>query len=495
MKKTLVIGSGFASLSTACYLAKAGFEVQVFEKNSSIGGRARLLEIEGFRFDMGPSWYWMPDVFNRFFADFGKRTSDYYDLVRLGPAYRVFFNRQNHIDIPGNITDTFTLFEQIEKGSALKLKRFLKEAEYNYKVGVENLVYRPGVSPTELVTPQTISKFTRFFTNIRRDIRKHFKNEQLISILEFPVLFLGAKPQNTPSFYSFMNYADLVLGTWYPKGGMHQIVLAMEKLAKSLGVTFHTNSAVDELVVENNKISGMKIGGEFISGDIVVSGADYQHTETLLPETFRNYNKQYWNKKTFAPSALVYFLGIDKKLSHLQHHNLFFDADFDQHAQAIYDRPSWPETPLFYASFPSITDPTVAPEGKETGFLLLPLAPDLNDEETVRERYFQEMVQRIEQHTKQAISSHIRFKQSYCVSDFKNDYNAYKGNAYGMANTLTQTSFLRPKINSKKLRNLYYTGQLTVPGPGVPPALISGKIAAEQVTEQHTNIRSHETVI
>jgi phytoene desaturase len=495
MKKTHLIGSGFSSLSSACYLAKAGFEVHVYEKNNEIGGRARTLEKDGFRFDMGPSWYWMPDVFDRFFADFGKKTSDYYELIRLSPAYRVFHKNEMFIDIPDNVDDILRLFEKIEKGSAKQLLRFLNDAAYNYKTGVENLVYRPGVSPLELITPQTVFNINRFFTSIRQEVRKRFKNEQLVRILEFPVLFLGAKPENTPSFYSFMNYADFVLGTWYPKGGMHQVVLAMEKLGRELGVHFHTNSPVDELLVNGHTIHALRSNNTTIPVSHVISGADYQHTETLLPEHLRSYSKKYWNSRTFAPSALLFYIGIDKRLNHLQHHNLFFDADFDRHAEAIYNTPSWPEQPLFYASFPSMTDETVAPDGKECGFLLLPIAPDLHDNEAVREQYFQLMIKRIEEQSHQSIAPHIIFKQSYCVSDFKSDYNAFKGNAYGMANTLRQTSFLRPKIKSKKLSNLYFTGQLTVPGPGVPPALISGKIAAEQLIKQLDKIALYETVI
>lgn len=494
MKRVNIIGSGFSSLSAACYLAKAGYEVNIFEKNDQIGGRARLLETNGFRFDMGPSWYWMPDVFDRFFNDFGKEVTDYYELIRLSPAYRVYFEGGSNIEIPDSIEAIFEIFEQEEPGSSRHLKAFLKEAEFNYNVAIKDLVYKPGNSPMELVTTETIANVTQFFTNISQRIRKRFKSEKLIKILEFPVLFLGAKPQNTPLFYSFMNYADFVLGTWYPKGGMHKVVEAMKQLAEELGVKFHTNSPVSVIVTQKNKAIGLSINGNLKTADIILSGADYHHTETLLPPYLRSYSEKYWNRKTFAPSALLFYVGIDRKLNDITHHMLFFDSDFDLHAKEIYDKPKWPDNPLFYASFTSVSDKTVAPKGKENGFFLIPLAPDLDDSPAMREKYFNMIIERLERHLGQSIKPHVLFKRSYCVNDFKADYNSYKGNAYGMANTLRQTAFLRPGIKSKKVNNLFFTGQLTVPGPGVPPALISGKIAAEQIIKSSEKISYHHEV-
>jgi phytoene desaturase len=333
-----------------------------------------------------------------------------------------------------------------------------------------------------LVTPQTVTNLNQFVTTIRQKVRKRFKNEKLIQILEFPVLFLGAKPQDTPAFYSFMNYADLMLGTWYPKGGMYKIVEAFKSLAESLGVKIYTDAPVDKIITKDGKAIGISVNGEPHYAEIILSGADYHHTETLLDEHQRVYSEKYWNKRTFAPSALLFYVGFDKKLKGLTHHNLFFDKSFDAHALEIYDNPKWPEDPLFYASFTSLTDPTVAPEGKENGFFLIPLAPDLTgDDDETREQYFDMIMDRMERHTGQTIREHIIFKRSFSVADFKKDYHSFKGNAYGMANTLRQTAFLRPSIKSKKVENLFFTGQLTVPGPGVPPALISGKIVSEQI--------------
>jgi len=478
-KKIIIIGSGFSSLSASCYLAKAGYDVTILEKNSSVGGRARLLTKDGFKFDIGPTWYWMPDVFEKFFDDFNKKPADFYDLEKLAPAYQVYFDLLDSLIISDKIEEIYQVFEREEKGSSVYLKKFLKAAKFNYEVAVNNLVYKPGNSITELVTFDTIANVNQFYKSISTEVRGHIKSEKLIQILEFPVLFLGAKPSNTPSFYSFMNYADFGLGTWHPKGGMYEVVKGFVTLAKELGVNIETNQNVEKIVVENGIVKGIQVNNQFLAADFVVSGADYHHSETLLDEKYRMYSEKYWNKRTFAPSALLFYVGLSKKLKNVSHHTLFFDSNFDKHAVEIYDTPQWPKDPLFYGSFPSITDDSFAPKGYEAATFLIPIAPGITDIPEIREEYFQKIIDRLEKLTDQNIKDFIIFKESYCVNDFVNDYNSYKGNAYGLANTLMQTAFLRPKIQSKKVKNLFFTGQLTVPGPGVPPAIISGKIVSE----------------
>jgi len=485
MRKDIkIIGSGFSALAASCYLAKLGNKVTIFEKNSTIGGRARQLKRDGFTFDIGPTWYWMPDVFERFFNDFGKKPSDYYELIKLSPAYQVYFGVNEFVTIADNLPEIITTFESIEKGSGEKLKSFMKEAQSNYDIAIKDLVYRPGVSALELITVETAMKVNQFFGNISKDIRRRFNNKKLVQILEFPVLFLGAKPSDTPSFYSFMNFADFGLGTWHPKNGMYSVVLAMEQLAIELGVKINVNSNIEKIEVTNGKATALVVNGERIAADIILSGADYHHSETLLDEKHRAYSEKYWEKKTFAPSSLLFYVGFDKKIKNVEHHSLFFDVDFDVHAQDIYDNPKWPKEPLFYASFPSKTDSNSAPDGKEAAIFLIPLAPGLNDTNELREAYFEKILTRLEKLTEQSLKNNIIFKESFCVNDFVKDYNSYKGNAYGMANTLLQTAFLRPKLKSKKVKSLYFTGQLTVPGPGVPPALISGKLVADLI-EKH----------
>jgi phytoene desaturase len=486
MIKIVIIGSGFSSLSAACYLAKYGYDVSLFEKNSTVGGRARQLKKEGFTFDIGPSWYWMPDVFEKFFNDFSKSTKDFYELDKLSPAYKIFFS-DDVITIGDTMDKICEEFERIEAGSSKPLRKFIAKAQDNYDIAINKIVLKPGLSPLELVTKDTIMRVDQFFKTISSEVRKNFKNPKLISTLEFPVLFLGAKPSKTPSFYSFMNFADFGLGTWHPKGGMYEVIKAMRALAESLGVTFETNANVEKITVKDGKATGIIVNGNEITADYVLSGADYSHSETLLDKPYRQYSDAYWDKKIFAPSSLLFYVGFDKKLKNVEHHNLFFDTDFEAHAEDIYDHPKWPDQPLFYVNFPSITDKSMAPDNCETGFFLIPIAPDLEDTEALRQKYFDLIIDRFEKKTLQDVKKNIIFKESFCVKDFKEQYNSYKGNAYGLANTLLQTAFLRPNLQSKKVKNLYFTGQLTVPGPGVPPALISGKLAADLIQKDHSN--------
>ncbi len=483
MKKDIyIIGSGFSALAASCYLSKEGYNVTVLEKNDTLGGRARQYKKDGFTFDLGPSWYWMPDVFERFFADFGKKPSDYYTLDKLNPGYEVYFGKNSSLEISENLEDIYKMFEKEEAGSAKHLKSFLDSAKSNYDTAIKDLVYKPGISPLELVTSKTVTRVTQFFSTITKQVRKNIKSQKLIKILEFPVLFLGAKPSDTPAFYNFMNYADFGLGTWHPRGGMYKVVEGMVDLAKSLGVQFTVNANVEKINTDaSNNVTGLVVNGKEIRTNLVLSGADYHHTETLLKDNLKQYSEKYWSKKTFAPSSLLFYIGFDKKIENVSHHTLFFDTDFELHAEEIYDNPQWPSDPLFYANFTSLTDKTSAPEGKEAGFFLIPLAPGIEDTEALREEYFHKILDRFEELTNQEVKKYVLFSKSFCVNDFKQEYNSYKGNAYGMANTLLQTAFLRPKIKSSKVNNLYFTGQLTVPGPGVPPALISGKIASELI--------------
>ncbi len=483
-KSCIVIGSGFSSLSASCYLAKAGWNVTIFEKNESVGGRASQFIKDGFTFDMGPSWYWMPDIFDKFFADFNKQTSDYYQLDKLSPAYKIFFS-DDVITIGDSMDKICEEFERIEPGSSKALRKFIDKAQENYDIAINKVVLRPGLSPLELVTKETILKVDQFFKTISSQVRKSFKNPKLVSTLEFPVLFLGAKPSNTPSFYNFMNFADFGLGTWHPKGGMYEVIKAMKSLAIELGVTIHTNSPISKIIVDNGNATGVVCNEKTYKADKVLSGADYQHSESLLDKKYQQYSHDYWEKKVFAPSSLLFYIGFDKKLNNVEHHNLFFDTDFELHAKEIYDNPKWPTNPLFYANFPSITDASMAPEGCETGFFLVPIATALEDTQELRNQYFDIIMDRFQERTGENIRNNIIFKETFCVNDFVDRYNSYKGNAYGMANTLTQTAFLRPNLRSKKVTNLYFTGQLTVPGPGVPPALISGKLVSELIIKDN----------
>ena len=485
-KKVTIIGAGISSLSAASFLGKAGYDVTILEKNETIGGRGRQFKADGFVFDMGPSWYWMPEVFENFYQKFGYTTSDFYELKRLDPSYNVFWKDGTKTPIPASIDRLYDWFELQEKGSAPKLKKFLADAKYKYEVGMNDLVFQPSLKYTEFADMRILKGLFKLqlLSSFSKYIRKYFKNEKILSLLEFPILFLGAMPKDTPALYSLMNYADISLGTWYPMGGMYHFIAAFEKIAKENGVKILTNHEVTGIEKENGSVTHVSTIHGDIETDILISGADYQHTDDKILDTEANYSAEYWDKRTMAPSSLLFYLGINKKLEGLDHHNLFFDEDFEQHATEIYKNPSWPSAPLFYASVPSKTDSSVAPEGCENLFLLVPIAPDLKDDDATRERYFDLLMKRLEEKTGQSIKDHIIYKRSFCLNDFKKDYHAFKGNAYGLANTLKQTAVFKPSLKNKKLKNMFYTGQLTVPGPGVPPSIISGEVVAKQVMKE-----------
>jgi phytoene desaturase len=492
-KKVIVIGSGFAGLSAASFMAKAGWDVSVVEKHKTPGGRARQFQSDGFTFDMGPSWYWMPDVFERYFKQFGKNVSDYYRLQRLNPSYRVYY-KDGPVDVPADFQSLKELFDSIEPGSGKRLEKFLEEAAYKYNVGMKKLVFKPGRSLTEFIDPEIVKGLFRLdvFKSMRSHVSKYFRHPKLVELMEFPVLFLGALPEHTPALYSLMNYADIKGGTWYPEGGMYTIVNSMYELAKQLGVRFYFEEEVTEIVVEKNiarRITARTAGGALkeYEADVLIGGADYHHIETkLLPEKYQSYSAAYWDKRVMAPGCLLYYVGLNKRIDGIQHHSLFFDTSFALHGKEIYTTKEWPTEPLFYVCATSVTDKNVAPPGCENLFLLIPVAAGLeNDTTAIREKYFEMIMTRMEKHFGQPLKDSVIFKRSFAHSDFTSEYNAFKGNAYGLANTLMQTAILKPSCRSKKVKNLFYTGQLTVPGPGVPPSLVSGEVVAGEVVKAY----------
>lgn len=487
--KVAIIGSGFSGLSAACYLSSFGYQVDVFEKNNSFGGRARQFNTDcGFRFDMGPSWYWMPDVVESFFADFGFSTADFYDLKPLNPQFEIVFDGES-IDVPADMQQLRALFESIECGAGKQFDRFMEDAQEKYEIAMSDFIYTPSLSWMEFLTPRMLAASTRLnlLTSFRTYVRKYFKDPRLLALMEFPVIFLGASPRDIPAMYSLMSYGGYGLGTWYPQGGFKSVVDAMVYIAEQKGVNFHLDTTVENIQINDSRAISLNTSqGGIETFDYLVGSSDYKHTESLLPQDYRNYSEQYWSKKTLAPSCLIYYLGFDVKIPNLKHHTLFFEHDMDAHLSTVYDTKEWPESPLFYACCPSKTDAEVAPLGSENLFLLLPLAVGLEDPENIREQYLEMMLSRLEKHTGAiGLKQHLVYKRSYCVSDFQKDYNAFNGNAYGLANTLKQTAVLKPSIRNKKVKNIFYTGQLTVPGPGVPPSIISGKIVAREIQKQN----------
>ena len=488
-----MVGSGFSGLAAASVLASAGHHVTVYEKNSAAGGRARSFSERGYIFDMGPSWYWMPEIFERFFSLFGKSPSDYYTLVRLDPGFTIWFG-DTVMRVPASMEEIYAMFESEEPGGASKLKRFMEQAQEKYRIALSDFLYQPSFSAREFLSMRFFTSIFRLslFTSYHSHVRNFFSSPRLIRLMEFPVLFVGGSPHNIPGLYSLMNYAALAAGTWYPMGGFSAVVKAMERLGRDQGADFRFDQPVTSFRTSDGEVTAIETSRGVHACEGVICSADYAHTESLLGSRHRNYEENYWDSRVFSPSCLIFFIGVKKKLRGLDHHNLFFDEDLDQHVKQIYSEPSWPDKPLFYVCCPSKTDASVAPSGHENLFILMPVAPGLKDEESTRQKYFDYLVARLEAVTGQEIRSQIDFKRSYSLNDFAEDYNACRSNAYGLANTLRQTAFMRPSLRNNSLKNLFYAGQLTVPGPGVPPAIISGQIAAKALLQ---TLKKHESNI
>jgi phytoene desaturase len=483
-KKISIIGGGLSGLSAACYLAKSGHQVDIYEKNNSLGGRARQIQTpDGYVFDMGPSWYWMHDVIENFFADFGKKSDQFYKLIALDPQFEMVF-ADGTVKVPKDFGDLIKLFDSLEAGAGVRLNAFMEDAKIKYDVSMTNYIEKPCLSITEFFTLDIFKSVMKLnlFSDFRSFVRKYFRHPKLIALMEFPVIFLGAAPQSIPALYSMMNYGGLVLGTKYPLGGFFKIIEAMQSIAQELGVKIHCNCSVNKMIIYNDQIKSIQVNENQIITDLVVASADYHHIESLLPKDCANYSEEYWDSRSLSPSTLIFYLGLDRPLPGLLHHTLFFEPSLDQHLDELYKESKWPSNPLFYVCCPSKTDRIVMPNNHENLFLLMPIPAGVSDKPDLHEYYFELMLKRIENHTGISdLKSHIDFKKSFSISDFIRDYNAFKGNAYGLANTLKQTAILKPSIINKKIKNLYYTGHLTVPGPGVPPSIISGKIVAKQI--------------
>lgn len=463
-------------------------QVTVLERNDTVGGRARTWEHEGFTFDMGPSFYWMPDVFDRFFTRFGNSAKDHYELLRLAPSYSVIFGPDDRWDMPTGREAVAALFDREEPGAGKKLTAFLDEAAVKYRLGMQDIVYKPSLSWAEYVDPRVLIGLfrTSILSSLRSHVRKMFTSDRIRRVMEFPVLFLGATPQNTPALYSLMNHADIDLGTWYPMGGMGKMMDAMRRVAEDQGAVIRTSDAVKRIIVKDGKAIGVEAESGTYEADTVLATADYHHVEMdLLPPEHRSYSPKFWKDRTMAPSTLLFYIGLDTRIPDIQHHTLFFDEDLDRHGADIYTHQRWPDKPLFYVSCTSKTDPSVAPSGCENVVILIPIASGSVDDDATREHYFQIIADRMQRHLGVDIRQHIKVKRSYCVKDLETDYNAFRGNAYGLASTLRQTGPLRPRVKSRKVQDLYYAGQLSIPGPGLPPALISGQVAADLILKEH----------
>lgn len=481
--KVAIVGAGIGGLSLGALLGKEGHDVTVFEKNSDIGGRARVWKKDGFVFDMGPSWYLMPEIFEHYFGLFGKSAQDFYELVRLDPSYRIFFPDEV-IDISSDIERNYKLFDRLEENGEEKLRKYLKQAQTKYEYLLDGLMYEELAGIRAMFSPKLMAAGWKLsiLSNIDKLTKKYFKSERARKILQYSIVFLGGNPKNTPALYSMISHIDFNLGVWYPRGGLGKIVDALGELSKDHGVTLYPGREVTGIEVSGGIATGVKTDKGFFEADVVISNADYPHTELeLLARENQTYPKEYWEKKTIAPSAFVLYLGLNKKIETLTHHNVILDHDWVKHFEQIFESPSWPDEPAYYLCCPSKMDDTVAPAGSENIFVTVPISPGISDTPEIREAYLEKMITHIERVTQTSIRDSIVVKRVFSLNDFAADYNAYKGTAVGLTHTFSQSAFFRPRHRSKKVRNLYYTGQYTHPGIGVPMALIASEIVADLI--------------
>lgn len=487
-QSVVVIGSGFGGLSTACYLADAGADVTVVEKNGGLGGRASRLEAEGFRFDMGPSWYLMPDVFERFFGDFGRSPDDYYATERLDPHYRIFFKDGDEIDVSPDLEETKETFEEYESGAGEALEEYLEKSELNYEVGMEQFVYedRPRFRDWADLDVLRNARGLSLVGSMQDHVEEYFEDPKLQQVMQYTLVFLGGSPTNTPALYNLMSHVDFNLGVHYPEGGMGGVVGGIAELGSELGVSYRTDQPVTAI---EGRAGGFKVEArDTFLPDLVVSDADYAHTELdLLPPEKRGYSEKYWDSRTYAPSAFLLYLGVEGDVEELAHHTLVLPTDWEEHFEKIFEEPEWPDDPAYYLCVPSKTDDTVAPDGCSNLFALVPVAPGLDDRPVIRESYRDLVLRDIAEHTGVDLKDRIVFEEVFTVDDFADRYNSMRGTALGLAHTLDQTAVFRPPHRSKAVDGLYFTGSYTTPGIGVPMCLISGQLTAEAVAADYPN--------
>jgi 1-hydroxy-2-isopentenylcarotenoid 3,4-desaturase len=486
----VIIGAGFGGLSAAALLARDGFDVTVIEKTEQPGGRASVYSEQGYNFDMGPSWYLMPDVYEKFFADFDKKPEDFFTLKKLNPLYRIFYYDKKVFDISADIEENYKLFDSFEEDGGEKLKEYLKSSQDLYDFSVNEMLFKDYRSVLDLLSGKLLLKSTklRLWENLQHYVNNKFKSDEARKILEYAIGFLGGSPSNTPSFYHLVSHADLTLGVFYPQGGMREIVKAVKELAESYGAKFIFNESVKLLEVHDHIIKRVITSNGVYEPDLVVSNADYHHTEIdlLTPEN-RTYDVDYWEKKVLSPSAMVIYLGINRKVNGLAHHNLFLEKDWEDGFNSVFnpEMAAWPKHPSYYVNIPSLTDNNAAPDGCETIYILAPLAPGLEDTTELREAFYNLIMDDLESKLGDKIRRDVVVKKIFALTDFEERYNAFKGTAFGLAHTLKQTALFRPTHKSNKVKNLYYTGQYTHPGIGVPMTMVSSQIISKEIKEKY----------
>ena len=487
-KKVVIIGAGLGGLSAGALLAKRGYQVSILEKNEKVGGRANIFTAEGFTFDMGPSWYLMPDIFEHFYKLMDEDINEHLNLVKLSPSYRVFFPGDKDypvLDIHSDLEKDLPTLEKLEPGVTPKIKKYLQLSGEQYEIAKRGFMYRNYNSVLDFLSWDIMKEGRRMnpLQTMEKYLNKWFKDDRLKKILEYTLVFLGSAPSKTPALYNIMNFIDFDMGVYYPKGGIYEIVESLSSIATKNGAQIRTNAAVNKIVVENKTATGVELeSGEIIDADYVISNADLWFTETqLLEKQHQTYPEKFWEKTVMGPSAFIMYLGLNAEIPSLTHHNLRFGKDWKKNFSEIFDQPQLPSDPSYYVCKPTHTDTNVAPEGQDILFTLVPIPAGLKLSDEEMSSYRDKLIEMMKSDLNLPnLEDMIVYERSYWADDFKRDYNAYKGTALGMAHTLKQT-LLRPGNKSKKVKNLLYTGAGTNPGIGMPICLISGELAYKRI--------------
>lgn len=477
---TIIIGAGFSGLSAASHLALKGFKTQILEKNHYAGGRAQRFVANGFTFDMGPNWLMMPKQIDRYFQKFGYEKEDFLEILELDPAYRIYFGKDDFLDMPRDPEEVKELFESVEPGSHSKFNKFYQKAAKSAHYA--HALFSTSTSRHLRLFSDPFFYWNYFGKKMLPYLRSLFKDERLVKALSYSSMWIGSSVKELSAFYNALTYTNMKEGLWFPKGGIYSLVQAMEQIALKQGVELHYDSDVKSFNLIKGKVLSAMVDKRSFYADYFVASADYHHVDRqLLVSDFSNYSERYWEKQKLAPSALIFYIGIKKKVPGLKHHNLFFDSDLEKHSSEIFQKPKWPDMPVFYVCCPSKTDRGMAPTGSDSLIVQIPVASGLEDHGKVREHYYNMVIRRLEKILKTNIRNHIGFHRTFAVSDFAREYNAYKGNALGL---LPNRRILLPRklrMHSKRVPNLLYTGHMSSPGPGIPFALHSGEVLAKKL--------------
>ncbi|MFM9919287.1 phytoene desaturase family protein [Lacisediminihabitans sp. H27-G8] len=502
MSSIVVIGGGIAGLASAALLAKDGHEVTLLEGRPSVGGRAGSWERDGFRFDTGPSWYLMPEVFDHFFRLLGTTADEQLQLVTLDPGYRVLFEGvAEPIDITASREENLELFERIEPGTRRKMVKYLDSARDVYEIAKKRFLYSSFADIRPLLRRDVLSRtgtlVSLLLTPLATLVRRTVKDARLQQILGYPAVFLGSSPYIAPSMYHLMSHLDLEGGVMYPMGGFTQLIGRIEALAEAQGVTILTGSPVTAINTRDAVVTGVDYtdatgATRTLVADIVVSAADLHHSETaLLPVELQTFPQEYWDKKVPGPSALLIYLGVKGELPQLEHHTLFFARDWKAGFEKIFgENSSIPDPASIYVCKPSGIDRSTAPDGYENLFVLVPIPADPTigkgdvdgDGDTRIETLADRVISQISVWAGiPDLASRITLRRTLGPGDFVSDLNAWRGTALGPAHTLGQSAMFRSGNKSRKVEGLFYAGGSTIPGIGLPMCLISAEVVLKRI--------------